>query len=112
MRLDPFLLLQLRQAATLYLAVRAAATIPLWFAAESAQELAGALIGIAVVGCTVLLSTIDQRRNGAPDLYANLGVSRWRLALVAATPAIVGELLLSISLSFLSVGATDAARYV
>ena len=81
MRIDPFLLLPLRQAATLYLAVRLAATIPLWFAEESVQELAGVLIGMGVVGCTVLLSAIDQRRNGAPDLYANLGVSRGRLAL-------------------------------
>lgn len=112
MRVDPFLLLPLRQAAVLYLAVRVAATIPLRFAAESAQALAGALIGIGVVSATVLLSTIDQRRHGAPDLYANLGVSRWRLALLAATPASVGELLLSIAVSVLPVGATDAARYV
>jgi hypothetical protein len=110
MRIDPFLLLPLRQAATLYLAVRLAATIPLWFAEESAQELTGVLIGMGVVGCTVLLSAIDQRRNGAPDLYANLGVSRGRLALLSALPAALGEIVLALTLSFVTAGATDAAR--
>jgi len=98
MRPDPFIFLQLRQAAVVYIAVRIAATIPLSFAAKSAADLAGLLIGIGLVGFTVLLVTIDQRRNGAPDLFPNLGVSRTRLAAVAAAPALLGEIVLAFSL--------------
>ena len=98
MRLDLFIRLQLRHAALVYLAVWTAVTIPLWFAAKSAAELAWLLIGLGLVGFTGLLVAIDQRRNGAPDLFTNLGVSRSRLAVLAAAPANLGEIVLSMTL--------------
>ncbi len=88
--------------------VRMLATIVLWFAAVNAPGLraqhAGEVqerlwIALAIMVITGALMMIDQRRNGAPDLLANLGFTRGRLVLIAIGPAIVGELLLNLVLS-------------
>ncbi len=107
--MDPFLRLQLRHSVFVYAMVRVLATIALWFSAADAPAAlrtegpSGSQerlwIALAIMVITGVLMLIDQRRNGAPDLLANLGFTRGRLVLIAVGPAIVGELLLNLVLS-------------
>jgi hypothetical protein len=52
--------------------------------------------GWAVVGLVVWLATYDARRRSETVLLADFGIPEWRLALVAALPPAVLEVLIGL----------------
>jgi hypothetical protein len=51
---------------------------------------------VGIVTLTAWLTVWDGRRHGETVLLANLGVPQWRLAVVAALPAVVFETVIQV----------------
>lgn len=88
--------LYVARGATLWLVVRAATSMVLFFAGTNPLHLSGATVAY-VVALTVAIALLETRRHHERAFIGNLGVSMWTVGALFAGPAILGEIALRLA---------------